>query len=112
MIDQDYIRKAIELADGWAAKNHHKHTDEEIIVYSEYGYWCFVETAQTVLLDALAAQLVRQVDAAGGYAVIVHAASTSIVGANDPPIFKHVTYANDRTMNTIKAIVDSGVLSG
>ena len=103
----DYIKKAVELADGWEAadSNHIRgpvHPTTWLIVPDGVPQYA---------LDALAAQLVRQVDAKGGNLIVVKQASTTILGANDPPIFKHCSYGDDRTMNTIKAIVDSGVLT-
>ena len=109
MSDQDYIRKAVELAEGWHL-NELREGYSQLMQPPKHPYLFDIEDICQPYLDALAAQLVRQVDAACGYAVVVKAASTTILGANDPPIFKHATYANDRTMNTIKAIVDSGVL--
>lgn len=92
----DLIRKAIELADDW-----------------DVSFYDYIDSifGITITDDALAAQLVRQVDALGDkchYEVFTNAADTTI---------KHqlgmmaASFGKDRTMNTIKAIVDSGVLS-
>lgn len=107
MTNDEYIRKAVELAEGW----HFKFTE-----YGEAfgsgdsmaGIWSLLEVAHPYqpVLDALAAQLVRQVDSVGG-----------LVWFRDRRevfVFKHDEQArnvdDDRTMSTIKAIVDSGVL--
>ncbi len=97
----DY-KRAVELADGFELRGH------MVMANGRTDMW--LDNPSQMHKDALAAQLVRQVDAAGGYAVVVKAASTAIFGANDPPIFKHVSYANDRTDNTINAILESKVL--
>lgn len=80
----DYIRKAIELADGWEME-------------SELGE-----------LDALAAELVRRVVLIEGFDVVVCNGESAVMD----PLWKCAGNAQgpDRTMNTIKAIVDSGVL--
>jgi hypothetical protein len=106
----DYLRKAVELADGWRYK------DGYIIVGERYyitiNKKAFpVET--TIGLDALAAQLVRQVDALDQFFVDSDRWGTVKVWAQNSGlgmgrIAKEKETA--RTMNTIKAIVDSGVL--
>lgn len=97
MNNEDYIRKAVELADGfeWDA-------ERDVIIYTQYGQLNCARD-EPMCLDHLAAQLVRQVERKG-YAFESNASMQSSVG-----LVKHVS-GNDRTMNTIKAIVDSGVL--
>ena len=104
----DTIRKAVELADGFQLS---KLTNDGTYFSLPHGGFLppIIDCPQQYL-DALAAQLVRQVDDNGGYAVVIKRASTIIHGANDPPIFKHCSYGSDRTRNTIKAIVDSKIL--
>ena len=97
----DYIRKAVELAEGWSEVTCNSTPLE--IMEAPSGYRGAL--IEDVLLDALAAQLVRQVDAAGWCMVITTDISEILAGDSS-------TFAEgpDRTMNTIKAIVDSGVL--
>ena len=110
----DLIQKAVELADGfeacidpndelWIGINGGKPT-------SVYQSTWYVEDAPQWVLDALAAQLVRQVDALDTHGFlsdeslasgVYHCGSGSNCTIADSP---------DRTLNTIKAIVDSGVL--
>ena len=105
----DYIKRAVELADGWeyeqddiepeciylsAADGTYWHLDEESIPLTELP---------RILLDALAAQLVRQVDASD------YTFSSNVDRGASVGLIKHID-GPDRTMNTIKAIVDSGVL--
>jgi len=118
--DQDYIRKAVELADGWRLSN-----DKEPLIYLDDGTsdgisfmsWSYPQ----FMLDALAAQLVRQVDALPGNEDItrqcilgIWAESTSVIDLKGYPHNETLIESDDtdRTMNTIKAVVDSGVLSG
>lgn len=124
MNDQDYIRKAVELADGWRI-NLHSDVDEnanpfetEVMWNPSVGSHKLSDPGQTIL-DALAAQLVRQVDALDADAdpefirpVLIHifADSTTINDCRQMPP-PHLEYDGpDRTMNTIRAIVDSKVL--
>ena len=114
-MSKEMIRKAVELADGF-----HNGSDAE----GDY-----VEMDQTPLslyldgwseendqwfLDALAAQLVRQVDALGHMSFMSMPTTVSIhfldAGESPESIMYHDADCKDRTMNTIKAIIDSGVL--
>ena len=110
MADTDVIRKAVELADGigvsdsgcvWIIPAAREYDDISYVanyLSHDLPQWLF---------DVIAAQLVRQVDALE--CSVETTADESFVfdpygaqlGAEDGP---------DRTMNTIKAIVDSGVL--
>ncbi len=115
MNDQGYIRKAVELADGF---DYYEQSRQIVLTYgpSEYDFIStFTEDLDRWFLDALAAQLVRQVDA-------IDSISLDNKGGEFPEIIvwnfrpgKNRMAASqrgpDRTMNTIKAIVDSGVLS-
>lgn len=60
-----------------------------------------------MFLDALAAQLVRQVEEQG-YRIWVHTGNAQVFNEH----YVLITYIDgpDRAMNTIKAIVESGVL--
>lgn len=110
----NYIRKAVELADGFGAQG------VEYVLRDRFGV-ALLTTLQSnpiqPFLDALAAQLVRQVDAThvaghvnpiATYAVHVKPQSSKIHGYSLS--YVAVSDDNDRTLNTIKAIVDSKVL--
>lgn len=96
-----YIKKAVELADGW------KHEGGNcLLIPFDTGLWAYPDLEQCHL-DALAAQLVRQVDTTD-FVVQIYSTETEI---NDTFGLMLINRAGpDRTMNTIKAIVDSGVL--
>jgi hypothetical protein len=99
----DLIKRAVELADGWELVGE--------VVYPPFRHRSVAMhtyNPSTPIMDALAAQLVRQVDARDccniivdyGYARLYDAETLSDVQGTGP----------DRTMNTIKAIVESDVL--
>lgn len=113
----DYIRKAVDLADGWQTT---RLGDQSIVVFvphpepkpKPHG-----ELLRIGLLtdphvkDALAAQLVRQVDANELFEVSIRRNFTSTVAYEDDFwVNKSISESPDRTMNTIHAIVDSKVL--
>ncbi len=103
MTDSDYIRAAVELAEGWTA-------EPSRICVNNAVFYIDLADGQWVI-DALAAQLVRQVDAAPK----IHFESGGVGQVNvwrESEPWNRRTHAEgpDRTMNTIKAIVDSGVL--
>ncbi len=109
MNDQDYIRKAVELADGWADNNWREiqgiPDGAGFVAPITEGYFPNNET----FLDALAAQLVRQVDALNRYDVRISKRCTLMY--DDPAMAAQWGSSDDnRTMNTIKVIVDSEVL--
>lgn len=108
MNDNDYIRKGVELA----AKSGIAHWQE----LNQFLHQFPLEEAhdneqnRQCELDALAAQLVRQVDATSKSVwpeLIVYHNVTKI---HDGSVMKWVVDGSNRTMNTIKAIVDSKVL--
>lgn len=101
MTDNEYIRKAVELADGWEV------TDTGDIISPIAAY--VGEPMHQCFLDALAAQLVRQVDALPE-PIRVLADRSCECGAGRSFTVVGTRHSNDRTMNTIKAIVDSEVL--
>ncbi len=119
--DQDYIRKAVELADGWEVNG-----ADEKWANGPFTFDFQIDPAdrphvgvEQWHLDALAAQLMRQVDVLDGYFVTVgnemEASRVVIYGPKFRAWCGHVIDGGDvngpdRTMNTIKAIVDSGVL--
>ncbi len=104
MIDEDYIRKAVELADGW-----------EIEAEKDGRVWVtgarFSGTIGALTqpdLDALAAQLVRQVDALDNVDITIHGTFSDLeIHDGHGWLPKQMPEGPDRTMNTIKAIVDS-----
>ena len=103
MNDKDYIRKAVELADEWVTY------DTTFLGGCYFAQHSYDKVPQPVL-DALAAQLVRQVDALPAESgVDVFPQQSIIYEASGNEAFVYV--GDDRTMNTIKAIVDSGVLT-
>ena len=100
----DYIQEAAIIADGWDWT-----TDED-------GNWLggpdmgwHEDIISQGALDALAAQLVRQVDAVDGVNLISTPNGVDVYLGTGFQSIKTVE-GKDRTMNTIKCIVDSGVL--
>ena len=109
----DYIRKAVELADGWWWADY---GDADIQLEMADGAWwhCDDEAVTPddfprILSDALAAQLVRQVDALDPWVQVnIHCRTTEVFPTESR--ISTTIRSEDRTMNTIRAIVDSGVL--
>ena len=113
----DTIQRAVELADGWDVT--HIFAGEDIAAYNphgkEYPEASFVlQSPSESGLDALAAALVRQVDALD---VELVSGKGSCLIERDDPEFEPFGIQNlgweegpDRTMNTLCAIVDSKVL--
>ena len=101
MSDRDLIRKAVELADGWFMQSNGS------VFCPAVPEKCYPLSGTGPMADLLAAQLVRQVDAAlPRYGVCVFDDET-VVECRPA----HVCVSGPhRTMNTIKAIVDSEVL--
>ena len=103
MIDQDLIRRAVELADGWCVVDDH---DGYWLMFRDGDGWHSRSASRwwQLGLDALAAQLVRQVDAAGydfesdydGWATVSHPSGEPITHSIGP----------DRTENTIRACME------
>jgi len=114
MNDQGYISKGIKLADEWDL------TEGQLTLPG--GRFTYLTTESGVekidvpqyILDALAAQLVRQVDAMDDLSVITESGCSLVHDVSRRDGYS-VGMANhegpDRTMNTIKAIVDSDVLN-
>lgn len=102
MSDEEAIREAVMLADGWGEPDkggvHVLCDDSELVCQ-----WPLCQHD----LDALAAQLVRQMDALG-FPVLIDPDRTEI--EVDIGLPEWCAGGPDRTMNTIRAIVDSGVL--
>ncbi len=107
----DYIRKAVELADGWEMSSKTIVTPPSTVAIG-----MSIHNPSTWILDALAAQLVRQVDKAlkdwrclelfEGHTAVRKFEPLSETGKD-----LAACYGEGRATNTIKAIVDSGVLN-
>lgn len=112
MSDTDYIRKAVELADGfqWRGETYLGRTNDPAILVDTPAGTTFPCDDQ-FMLDALAAQLVRQVDALDNYYVLSGHDGSQVEYEDELEAYcVCTTEGPDRTMNTIKAIVDSKVL--
>ena len=112
----ELIRKAAELA-GWLE------VDEEgpYLQIPAQPFSAYLDEIKApcyeYLLDALAAQLVRQVDALDGYSFESSFDGLTWIISNDLEFRSSGSVlveieGPDRTMNTIKAIVESGALNG
>ncbi len=106
MNNQDYVHKAVKLADGWQLTN-----DEEYVIPPYGGYCPSIMNFERLFFDALAAQLMRQVDALGGIDFDCHVGRVYLRTWRGFHRNEVEAVGPDRTMNTIKAIVDSDVLS-
>ena len=114
MTNEEYIRRAVELAEGWEI-------DIGQVLTTEYNIWMTLDDDEPpqLMLDALAAQLVRQIDASAtgdDRPVFSSDFNGCVLIVSDDADFhagdcRAGPSENDRTMNTIRAIVDSGVLS-
>ena len=101
----NYIRKAVELAEGWEL-------GVELLKTPCVNVVLLDDTIPNLYLDALAAQLVRQVESIP-HDWRWHPAVYVLTGSTDIYVYKRRVanvFGPDRTMNTIKAIVDSKVL--
>ena len=120
MTDEEVIRKAVELAEGFYQEFDIWYLLKGRIRWGEnttFSSRCSFIDPPVEMLDALAAQLVRQVEVPGRLRVQVDTGFTAIRkckslknGVTPTWVDLHATYGPDRTMNTIHAIVDSGVL--
>ena len=108
LTDEEYIRKGVELvSDDFCL---HENTGA-IFFHGVPTYPINPVNTPEWFRDALAAQLARQVDATERFAVWAFPAGVEVVEDSDNWVGR-VSYSegDNRTMNTIKAIVDSGVL--
>lgn len=114
MTDPGYIFSAAKLAEGWNVYG-------QLIVppwKQEKGPVMHVYNPSTILVDAMAAQLVRQVDALGTHHFGCHddicSLSEWVYPDHNMRALKVVSErkfkGTDRAMNTIKVIVDSNIL--
>ena len=107
LTDNDVIIKAVELADNWLWNWGRAFFHEEV-QWGQGG--TFPDEAEQWHLDILAAQLVRQVDAIGLLECDITAVSAWIYCPSNEEATHPAVVGQDRTMNTIRAIVESGVL--
>ncbi len=114
----DLIRKAVELADGWeldVSPDGHTYDFIKMPAESKWSGLGWARSTYQPTLDALAAQLVRQVDAHPKYYVMSETMGRCAVvvyrNGNFIPHILAEQEGQDRTMNTITAIVESGVLA-
>jgi len=113
MNDQDYIRKAVELADEFSVAGVaglFLHMDVKDVEFP-YHVQTSLDNPAKFFLDALAAQLVRQVDESTCSEVVCSEGHCAIYDQEGQVNIVEVNNYEDRTMNTIKAIVDSDVLA-
>jgi len=109
----NYMRKAVELAN-WQTT---RLGNQRIAVFAPHGEGGDYPLTNIGYLDAqhvkdaLAAQLVRQVDATGKYFIVEWPTITQLCDrVTADTLYEYESENDDRTMNTIKAIVDSEVL--
>ena len=108
MNDQDYIRAGIELADGW---EYDDDIHNKVWVRPDHYVYANNDDSQQIYLDALAAQLVRQVDALDNIDIDCHKERTYLREWSGLHRDEVEAIGSDRTMNAIKVVVDSEVLS-
>ena len=102
MNDAEIIRRAVELAEGFVIRCGMYWISEAYCAYPE-------EAADDLIFMAtLAAQLVQQVDASKDARFESDVDGTALVG--NYGVNTAVAYGQDRTMNTLRAIVESEVL--
>jgi len=107
--DEVYIRKAVELADGWTVQSGGAFHSP----FCESMFDIVPDMLSQPHKDALAAQLVRQVDAIDGpntYDLDCHNGDVVLHERGNTPCRTWTWPGKDRTMNALKCIVDSGVL--
>ena len=108
---KDYIRAGVELADGWRIADG-KGLATAGTICCPLGTAFGVASLTREWKAALAAQLVRQVDAIEPpIHVNIHYRRTELINTKDGAVTNGRIADADRTMNTIKAIVDSKVLN-
>lgn len=110
------LKKAVELADGWEWEKS-VHGNEMLTVaggidLEEHELVEYLWQIPRPFLDALAAQLVRQVDAIDGMVFSVNPYCVHVFKSDGSGkmIAMDSKHKDDRTENTINAIVESGVL--
>lgn len=111
MNDSEIIRKAVELADGWGITMWSGRPMVHCPIDDVDGF--HIDHLPNLFLDSLAAQLVRQVDALTNPDVglqLCRGVSVVDIYLPDSPLRQAAVDGPDRTMNTLRAIVESGVL--
>ena len=106
MTDEEIIRRGVELADGWRLLSRGQ------IETPVFNAIAILINMDQLFLDALAAQLTRQVDALdNGFFIDItkHGADLYFGDALSEELVAGIA-GPDRTMNTLRAIVESGVL--
>lgn len=109
MTDQGYIRKAVELADGWKWIGRYDDGIDWAARAAEIEFER-LDTDNQFVRDALVAQLVRQADAIILYRVRIEPTGTFIDHEGTGERIADSCLAGGRTMNTTKVIVDSKIL--
>ena len=109
-MNSDTLRRAVELADGVIARDYHDN-GLYLCITDDQPASCIVDRDEMNLpqwfIDALAAQLVRQVKALGRSFAITDQQTRIWPRSADVPVLRT---GDDPGENTINAIVDSGVL--
>ena len=106
---EDYIREAVRLAPGWSIGSDER--GEWFIGPSPFADWDLNDSGVQPILDALAAQLVRQVDAILDKQVVTQKRWHAVCDWPGEDVICYVEgESNDRALHTIKAIIDSKVL--
>lgn len=109
MNDAEYVREAVELAKGWdIAPSADRSTEYVVILVGDDVDDWFLDRLPQHILDALAAQLVRQVDAIDDPVILMINPGITNICEPDGSVSSD---GPDRTLNTIKAVVDSKVVA-
>jgi hypothetical protein len=113
----DLIKQAVELAEGFEIDTHADERPDDPELYCTCGKGNYIicveaDNVPPLFLDALALQLVRQVDALPSMTFEIFQTWSRLTLLDAQAMPKEEFYGRDkgRTMNTIKAIVESGVL--
>ena len=100
MNTQEYILKAVKLV-GWKTR------ESGSIIHGLGGY--FGNINDQVVIDALSVEIVRQAEASGEYEVDVSSNVAEVFDKHSKGVA--CTLGDDRVMNAIKVVVDSGILA-
>jgi hypothetical protein len=104
MINNEQLQAAVILADGWSAG--------EYVVIAPYGFMFGVDKFCSIGVNALAAQLVSQIDEMENYAINVNEFGASVTFTDDAGCgVLGTSQGRDkgRSVNAILAILDAGV---
>lgn len=109
MNDTDYIKAGVELAEGWEPCLYEGTGEMYAAEVFDIGDQVYPEEQHHK--DALAAQLIRQVDAISTDKLYFQSDTEDVTVHTGEEFVSPVIVAGpDRSMNSIRAIVDSGVL--